>query len=316
MTSNSFILTQSFHDEVFEVLRYCDMTFKLLGYELPVLTLTLQELPQDSPLKRLGQQSSELQRSTSVKGPITLLQITKIIVSLVANHSLTPSQEETFEDLIEMLQGVDPLERFLQLIADNDLYRLLIGILKTKDTAVEIFATRALDCALRLGDRRLVEILLDAEADPYECDLPYLFVWGWSKEGLHRDRDLAQKLLEAQLKRDRSAFKHRWEMFIRQDNETEDFRWESSVRQSHMIPNLKWFFTLILKSLVQFVRPTSREDCHMVIEAMIADNHQFFNDRSQSLRVGYKQDYTFSIVFECICKIALPKVATEALRLL
>ena len=99
ITSDSFMLTQSFHDKVLEVLRRCDVSFQLLGYQVPVMTLTLEELPQDSPLKRLGQQSNELQRSTSVRGPDALLQITKIIVSLVANRSTAsyPTDQWCFE---------------------------------------------------------------------------------------------------------------------------------------------------------------------------------------------------------------------------
>ena len=301
ITSDSFMLTQSFHDKVLEVLRRCDVSFQLLGYQVPVMTLTLEELPQDSPLKRLGQQSNELQRSTSVRGPDALLQITKIIVSLVANRSLTLLREETFADLIEMLQEVDPLERFLQLIANNDLYWLLMTLLKIKSPAMEIFAGRALDCAFGLGDRRLVQTLLEVEADPYDCNLLQLFDPEYLEEKSHHNCDLVRDVLKAQLERDRSVFKHKWEIIILQGAGSGNF---------------KWLFTLVLKSLVHFIKPTSQEECLVIIEAMIADNHQAFMDRSQSLIASCKEDHTYSIILQGICKIAPPKVATEALKLL
>lgn len=89
-----------------------------------------------------------------------IIDLVKIIVLLSINHVLTSKQDRVFQDLIESLQEIDPLEQFLGLVADYDFYCIVEGILAVHGPASKIFAGNALLRGIESDDHKLVDLLL------------------------------------------------------------------------------------------------------------------------------------------------------------
>ena len=169
--SSSLVLTRGFHEEVLGVLQCCNLSLRILGYEGPNIDLALDGFPESSPLRRLGRQSSEVGISSVEQQLTTLLQITKIIISLTANNNLVSSIDETLQDLVEFLQEVDPMHHFLQLISRYDLYWIMKMIFSLDHPTIDIFAHKVLLQAATTGDHKLATYVLgpDCHVDLRDC---------------------------------------------------------------------------------------------------------------------------------------------------
>ena len=113
--------------------------------------------------KAIVQRDSHDSRSLakpSQPGPSYFLQLLKIIITLSVNNHLSPVQDDNLQDLVQMLQEVDPLAHFVALIAKFELYSIIQTILNLRTIVTEIFAGRLLPHAVELGDTRLIRLLL------------------------------------------------------------------------------------------------------------------------------------------------------------
>ena len=143
------------------VLGCCDASLVLLEGSYPSLKALLEDnLQVSAPVAQIAKPSSGELTPRLRPEVDKFLQLTKIIITLCANQSLRRKLDDTFKDLVEILQDVDPMERFLQLIANHNLYWILEKILDLHTVAVDVFAGIALTYAVELVDYKLVTILL------------------------------------------------------------------------------------------------------------------------------------------------------------
>ena len=90
-----------------------------------------------------------------------VLHLLKLIVLLSTNNLLQLEADDSFEYLIDLLQDIHPLEQFLNLIVNYDLYQALEALLDLRHIVTEIFSGNALLHAIEMGESRLIKLLLE-----------------------------------------------------------------------------------------------------------------------------------------------------------
>ena len=133
--------------------------------DLPVADSVRRDLPDDPLWKNIVQTYSRASlslTSPSQSNLFSFVQLLKIMITLSVNNYLLPVQDDTLQDLIQLLQEVDPLAHFVALVAKFELYAVVHKILKLRTLVMEIFAGKLLPYAIELGDTRLTRLLLQA----------------------------------------------------------------------------------------------------------------------------------------------------------
>ena len=157
----SLILDPNILDDVKSVLKLCDTLLQWKGLSPQMLHLNIEHATaQYSPYKRLHELSSSIQDLSPKQALPALIQLFKILVSLSANGHLNSTKDDTLEGVIEILQEVHPLRRFLVLISEHNLYWILERVVDMHTAATDIFAGHLLFHAVHLGLHELVRHLV------------------------------------------------------------------------------------------------------------------------------------------------------------
>lgn len=99
--------------------------------------------------------------NAQVPGDRPGIRLVKLIVLLSTNNLLQSEFHDTFESLINLLQDTHPLEQFLNLIVEYNLFHTLGTLLDLHHIAIEIFSGNALLYAVEIGNARLINLLLN-----------------------------------------------------------------------------------------------------------------------------------------------------------
>ena len=149
----------SFLEDVNDVLRCCKESLRLMGYSSFDFQLSLT-YNGDQHLQQLHDTLAPVGTVSTTQAGQGFIQLLKIVVPLITNSYLVPQKEPELEWLIEMLQEVNVLDRFLSLIVNYSLYWLLETLLSLDNIAVRIFAAAALGSAVFGEHHRLIRLFL------------------------------------------------------------------------------------------------------------------------------------------------------------
>ena len=333
---SSSISTTTFRQDVQVVLQYCNASLRLLGFAPENSSLALEESPESTLWKQICCQYRLVQDPPTDCGLSTFLQLLKIILSLTANNLLVSSYDKEFQDLVDLLQKVDPIDHFLQLIANYGLHWILRMMMRLRHSTLEIFMNRIVIHSAAQGDCKLVRsvletglatdaleakewiteafrnavshgqslgltrYLLDVGANPYVCDedrLCELLQNAW----IESDSALIQSLLDAMVLKYESKYWNIWQELI-----------------CHAFEEATHLRDMVLNSFVELIPPTFRSDCRLLIAATFNSERQALNNLlwEQRWKEKFLSEPRCQIIFGCLCETTASKADIERLEYL
>ena len=269
----------------------CDKSLQLIGYNSPNLHLPIQFDNDQIDLRgRIQGLTSSIQCLSENQRLPAFVQLLKIVVSLSINEYLSPQDDDTFQDLMEILQKVDPLDHFLLLITKYNLAWILERIVSMHTVATDTFAGKALLHAVDLGLHPLIQLLLKNKCplDATEfrrtnavglVSLYYSAVF--LAAAFQRDLGLVRTLLDAGASvkgTDISLLAgiiHEWRGTSISASDVEIFRAIMDAQVAQNVPDLKHEWTEAVETLLPYGEVSL---CKNMLENMLCtvgkDNHE------------------------------------------
>ena len=321
-----------------EVLQYCNASSKLLGYEVQDSTLTLDGSLESSPWKQVRWQYRAIQRQSPTDDALSaFLQLTKIIVSLTANNLLISSYDEALQDLVEVLQEVDPMDLFLHLIVAHDLELILEKIMRLRHPTLEIFMEKVFRHCAALGSCELVHLLLEMKRS-----MDALGAIAWTNEAFRvatvhgHDLGLVRYLLDvgadpyAHYYSDHSnLLKNAWiksdVALIRSPLDAMILRYKSENRRVWykiircMCRAEVELYKMVLNYYTELTGPEFRSECRLLIDITLSKERQALMkvvSREQSWEDRFLAEPLCLNIFQHLCKEAAGRAGVEFLRCL
>ncbi|KAI9678516.1 MAG: hypothetical protein M1822_007459 [Bathelium mastoideum] len=353
----SFSLSLDFLDDVKVVLKLCDTSLESVGFSPPKLRLAYEpSVPNNDPWKHLQQLSSGISRLSAEQTLPAAVQLLKLVISLSVNDYLQPVNDETFQYLIGILQEVDPLRNFVELIEKYKLYWIIGRVVNMHTVATDMFAGNLLLHTVELGLHKLTNLLLDSKC-PLDATTHFR-----SEESSFRDCRFTALGLAAIFKRDLNLVRRLINAGASMDApgsmDADKFQaipevmiewYESSVTDSDMVlfqclldakiatyqpahirhwdkwmrRSLVWagasFHKLILESLLRLSRTEAHDICLALIASAMTDQASPFQSvlsHKQHWINDLRQDSISQLIFRSVLAITISKPSNEVLRLL
>ena len=152
-------LTTTFLEDIRDVLGCCKESLRLMGYDSLDFQLSLK-YDGDQHLQHIYGTMAPVEAVSTAQAGHAFIQLLRIVVPITMNYFLVPQREAGLEWLIEMLQDVNVLDRFLRLIVNYNLCWLFETLLSLDNVAVKIFVAQALGSAVFGNHHQLIRLFL------------------------------------------------------------------------------------------------------------------------------------------------------------
>ena len=341
LTSRGLTFSPGFLKDVRDIAECCETSLNIIGYEIQESKFLIKDSFSSCALySRLPEMSSGLQNFGMKQELPAFIRLFKIVVSLSVNRMLEPCCDDSFSDLVNLLQEVDPLDRFVELIANYNLYWMLEKILEMQTAATKIFAANVMLHAVEIADEKLVLLLLRSA-----CSLDAKKVlYGPQKHECHQVGPLSiatvfqrnakfvrillnagadpyenhRIIIPAQIVRvwyrieelaetDHAVLQYFFQALVGKDHNQHQKEWDSTIQEAFGLGN-KQLCEAILNNLVVLVSPQAQEHLQQLVTAT-SENHVFSLEnclsKEEDLKTMFQSCFLCRLVFRGCLGIAI-----------